>query len=154
MHRRQALKIITIAMAAAFAWGGAGLAGELPASVKDKLASSTYVYISSQRKSGQFGKPAEIWFMYHQGAVWVASPPTTWRARRIKAGRTAAKIAVGKPDGPSFEATGSIVKDPEIYKALCETYAKKYPERWSSYEAKFRQGLADGSRLLIKYTPK
>ncbi len=154
MHRRQALKIITIAMAAAFAWGGAGLAGELPASVKDKLASSTYVYISSQRKSGQFGKPAEIWFMYHDGAVWVGTLPTSWRVKRIKAGRTLAKIAVGKVDGPSFEATGSLVTDPKMQAELMKTYAKKYPEGWATFAERFRKGFQDGSRVLVKYVPK
>ena len=117
------------------------------------LANSKYVYISSTRKDGSMSKPAEIWFMYQNGAVYVASPPTTWRVRRIKAGRPQAKIAVGSPTGPSFTATGTIVNDPSLYPVLFETYAKKYPDGWSSYEDKFRSGLKDGSRVLIKYTP-
>ena len=35
--------------------------------------------------------------------------------RRIKKGRTTAKIAVGKVDGPSFMATGAIVNDPDVH---------------------------------------
>ncbi len=129
-------------------------AGDVSAEIKSALASSKYVYISSTRKDGKLSKPAEIWFLYHNGAVYVGTPPTTWRARRIKAGRTQAKIAVGKPDGPSFTASGAIVNEPDIYPVMFETYAKKYPDGWSKFEEKFRTGFKDGSRVLIKYTPK
>ncbi len=130
------------------------VAGELPANVKTELANSKYVYIATTHKDGKLGKPAEIWFLYHNGAVYVASPPTTWRVRRIKAGRTQAKISVGKPDGPSFMAAGAIVNEPDVYPILFDTYAKKYPDGWKSFEDKFRTGLKDGSRVLIKLTPK
>jgi hypothetical protein len=127
---------------------------DLSAAVKADLASSKYVYIATTRKDGSFGKPAEIWFLYHNGAVYVASPPTAWRVRRIKAGRSQAKIAVGKPDGPSFMATGALVHEPDVYPTLFDTYAKKYPDGWPKFEEKFRGGLKDGSRVLIKFTPK
>jgi len=129
-------------------------ATDLPASVREQLESAKYVYIATQRKDGSYGKPAEIWFLYHDGAVWVGSPPTTWRVKRINHHRPNAKIAVGKPDGPSFEAMGSIVKDPKVADAMFATYAKKYPDRWPGYEQKFRDGMKDGSRVLVKYTPK
>ena len=80
-------------------------AGEVPAAAREQLATAKYVYISSTRKDGALSKPAEIWFLVHDGAVYVGTPPTTWRARRIKAGRPQAKIWVGKPDGPSFTKT-------------------------------------------------
>jgi hypothetical protein len=118
------------------------------------LADSTYVYIATQRKDGTFSSPAEIWFMWHDGAVWVASPPTTWRAKRIRAGRRSARIYVGKKDGPMLTATGSLVRDPATYDRLFATYAKKYPEGWPKYEARFRDGLKDGSRVLIRYEPQ
>jgi predicted pyridoxine 5'-phosphate oxidase superfamily flavin-nucleotide-binding protein len=122
--------------------------------IENALRTSPYVYIATQRKSGGFGQPAEIWFMYRDGAVWVASPATTWRAKRIRAGRPTATIAVGKREGPSFEATGQLVKDPKAYEALFTTLAEKYPDGWKQYEERFRTGLADGSRVLIKYDPK
>lgn len=129
-------------------------ATELPAAVRDQLTSATYVYISTQRKSGGFGKAAEIWFMYHDGAVWVGTPPTSWRVKRIKHHRPNARIAVGKPVGPSFDAVGSIVKDQKVADLLFETYAKKYPDRWPAYAQKFKDGMKDGSRVLVKYVPK
>ena len=126
---------------------------ELPKNLQDQLASSTFVYISSTRKDGTLSRPAEIWFLWHKGSVYVGSAPTTWRARRIRWGRPQAKIWVGKPDGPSFAATGAIVNEPETQAILFETYAKKYPDGWGKWEESFRKGFADGSRVLIRYTP-
>ena len=129
-------------------------AADLPKDVQDSLAAVTYVYISSTRKDGNLSRPAEIWFLWHKGSVYVASAPTSWRAKRIRWGRPDAKIWVGKPDGPSFLATGAIVNEPDVLPVLFKTFAQKYSERWSSYEENFRKGLADGSRVLIRYKPK
>jgi hypothetical protein len=128
-------------------------AGELPKNLQDLLASSTYVYISSTRKDGALSRPAEIWFLWRNGSVYVASAPTTWRVRRIRWKRPQAKIWIGKTDGPSFTATGAVVNEPEMYPILFETYARKYPDRWKGWEDDFRKGLADGSRVLVRYTP-
>jgi hypothetical protein len=148
LHPIVALVALAVVVAADATW-----AGEVPAAAREQLATAKYVYISSTRKDGSLSKPAEIWFMSDHGAVYVGTPPTSWRARRIKAGRPQAKIAVGKPDGPSFTATGAVVKDPALQTLMMETYAKKYPDGWPKYEQKFRSGFADGSRILIKYTP-
>jgi hypothetical protein len=128
--------------------------GSLSADQQKALESSKYVYVQSMRESGQLGKAAEIWFMYHNGAVWVASPTTTHRVKRIQAGKTQAKIAIGKADGPTFTAKGSLVKDAAVNKVIFEAFAKKYAGDWSSYEKKFQDGLADGSRTLVKYDPE
>jgi hypothetical protein len=127
---------------------------DLSPELKKALADGTYVYISSARKSGGFGAPAEIWYMYHDGAVYVGTRPTSWRVRRIKAGRPTAKIAVGSSGGPSFEATGSIDNDPAAQELLLDTFAQKYGDRWPSHEKNFRDGFKDGSRVLVKYIPK
>ncbi len=150
---RTTSSLVAVALVVALGVGVAA-ATELPAAVREQLASAKYVYISTQRKDGSFSKPAEIWFMYHDGAVWVGTPPTTWRVKRIKHHRPNAKIAVGKPDGPSFDAVGSIVTDAKVADLLFQTYAKKYPDRWPGYEQKFKDGMKDGSRVLVKYTPK
>jgi hypothetical protein len=126
----------------------------LSAELQKALDSSKYVYIQSARKDGSMGKAAEIWFFSYQGAVWVCSPVTTHRVKRIQAGQTKAKIAIGKSDGPSFTAKGSLVKDAAIDKVMFETFAKKYAGEWSSYEKNFRDGLANGTRTLVKYEPE
>ena len=128
--------------------------GSLSPELQKALESSKFVYVQSTRQDGKLSKAAEIWFMVHNGAVWVVSPVTTYRVKRIQAGKTGAKVAIGKPDGPSFTAKSSLVKDAEANKALFEAFAKKYGDGWSSYEKQFKEGLADGSRTLVKYDPE
>jgi len=128
----------------------AALSPELDRALRD----SKYVYVQSERKSGDLGKPAEIWFFYDKGATYVGTRPTSWRVRRIQAGRKKARIAVGKADGPAFDATGEVVRDPAIEKKLMEEFAKKYPEGWSRFADSFRDGFKSGDRVLVRYTPK
>ena len=127
--------------------------GAVTPEIATELGKAKHVYVASTRKDGSLGAPAEIWFLFHQGAVYVATPPTSWRVKRIQAGRTRAKIWVGSPDGPSFGATGAVVQEPAVHPVLFETFAKKYAESWKGFEDRFRKGLADGSRVLVKYTP-
>jgi hypothetical protein len=118
------------------------------------LQASEYVYIASTRKSGDLGTPAEIWFWEYEDAIWVGTRPGSWRARRIGWGRPEARIWIGKRDGPSLRATGSIVRDqPDVWQKFCDALAKKYPESWPRHEAGFKTGYADGSRVLIRYDP-
>ena len=128
-------------------------AGALSADMRQALDSSKYVYIQSERKSGELGAKAEIWFFHHDGAVWVGTPVSTHRVKRIQAGRTAAKIWIGSQDGPAFDATGSLVKDESVNELMYKTFAQKYADGWSSYEDRFRSGFADGSRTLVRYDP-
>jgi len=100
-------------------------AAALSPDVDRALHDAKYVYVQSERKAGQLGKPAEIWFYYDGKAVYVGTPPTSWRVRRIKAGRKKAHIAVGKADGPAFDATGEVVKDAATEQKLMDEYARK-----------------------------
>jgi len=118
-----------------------------------ELEAAKFVYISSTRKDGSLGAPAEIWFAVMDGAVWVGSPPDSWRAKRIRWGRPQAKIAIGQAGGTSFRATGAFVKDPALYKQFCDKLGVKYPDRWPRWEKSFRDGLASGERVLIRYSP-
>jgi hypothetical protein len=122
--------------------------------LRNALAEAHYVYIQSERKSGELGKPAEIWFFADGDTVYVGTRPSSWRVKRIKAGRARARIAVGSPNGPSFEATGRLVKDPAIEAKLLATFAKKYPEGWAKHAESFREGFRSGERVLVAYTPR
>ena len=145
---RRLLATVVPLVLVAVAWAA------LSPEVDRALRESKYVYIQSERKGGAQSKPAEIWFYYDGKAVWVGTPPTTWRVKRIKAGRKKARIAVGKADGPAFDATGEIVHDSAVEQKLMDEYARKYPEGWSRFADKFRDGFKTGERVLVKYTPK
>ena len=131
----------------------AGIAAALSADLEKALRESQYVYIQSERKTGALGKPAEIWFMYDGGAVLVGTPQTAWRVKRIKAGRKRAHIAVGKPDGPGFDATGELVHDAAAEQRLLAEFGRKYPEGWQRFADRFRDGFKSGDRVIVRYTP-
>jgi len=128
-------------------------AGKVSPEIDRLLRTSEFVYVSSTRKDGTLGRKAEIWFTWQDGSVWVGTRPDSWRARRIRWKRPMATIWVGKPDGPPVRALGEFVTDPARYDMLCRDYAAKYPARWPRWEASFREGLANGERVLIRYTP-
>jgi hypothetical protein len=131
---------------------GAARAGLTP-EIDKALREATYVYVQSQRKTGDWSKPAEIWFHYDGGQVYVGTRPTSWRVRRIGWKRTKARIAVGTPDGPAFDAKAELVKDPQLEQRLMADFAKKYPERWAKHEQSFRDGFKSGERVVVRYTP-
>ena len=145
--RRIAPLVLVLALVAG---ARAGLSPELDRALHE----AKYVYIRSERKSGELGKAAEIWFYYDGQAVYVGTPPTSWRVRRIKHGRPRARIAVGKADGPAFEGRGEVVHDAAVEQRLMDEYARKYPEGWSRFAGKFRDGFKSGERVLVRYTPK
>jgi hypothetical protein len=146
MRRAIAVGLVLVALATA----RAGLSPTLD----QALRSATYVYVQSERKGGEWSKPAEIWFHYEDGKVYVGTRPTSWRVRRLGWKRTKARIAVGKADGPSFEARGELVKDHAIEERLMADYAKKYPEGWAKHEQAFRDGFKSGERVVVRYTPE
>ena len=143
----------TLALATALLTATPALAG-FTAEQEKQLTDATYVYVQSERKSGEWSKPAEIWFFVDSGKVYVGTRPGSWRVKRIQAGRTKARIAIGKVDGPAFEATGAVVKDPAIEEKLMTAFAAKYPEGWNRHEQSFRDGFKSGERVLVVYTPR
>jgi hypothetical protein len=146
---RRAVAFLTVLLVAA------GAAAKLPAGVEAALRDAKYVYVQSERKTGDWSKPSEIWFHHEDGKVYVATRPTSWRVRRIGWKRTKARVAVGKPDGPSFVARGDLVKgDRALEDRLMADYAKKYPEGWGKFEQAFRDGFKSGDRVVVRYTPE
>src|SRR5262245_282898 len=65
----------------------AGTHAVLTPAQRKALEDAHFVYIQSTRKDGNLSRPAEIWFAFFDDAVWVASAPTSWRVKRIKAKR-------------------------------------------------------------------
>jgi hypothetical protein len=145
------------------AWASKPLAPQLVA----ELEKSPLVYISPLKKDGSESRcHAEIWFAWDRGSVVVVTSKDSWRARALGRGLERARIwvadygrirfgAAGKlARAPRFEARGRVDADPAAFARVLPIYARKYPDEWASkWEARFKQGMADGSRVLIRYTP-
>ena len=97
---RRLVAVLAVSLAAA--------AAALSPDLERALRESKYVYVQSERKSGELGKPAEIWFHWDGKAVWVGTPPTAWRVRRIKAGRILDLAGTGRWEGDLSEMRGDL----------------------------------------------
>lgn len=134
------------------------------AAPSDKLETSQLVYITPIKSNGEESRcKAEIWFIHHDGDVMVVTPPETWRAQAVERGLTRARLWVGEfgvwtqADGafrkaPEFMATASIESDAEVHARVLAAMGGKYAQTgWGRWGRRFQDGLADGSRVMIRY---
>ena len=140
-------------------------AADAKATPSDKLETSQLVYMTPIKSNGEESRcKAEIWFSHHEGDVFVVTPPETWRARAVDKGLTKARLWVGEfgvwtqSDGafreaPEFMATASIESEGEVHEQVLSAMGEKYAQTgWGRWGQRFKDGLADGSRVMIRYT--
>lgn len=136
---------------------------------EEALATSPLVYVSPLRSDGSESTcHGEVWFGWLDGSVLVLTGSERWKARALDRGLDRARIWVGDygrwkkllgrneafRQAPSFEARAETVrKAPELVERLLEIYDEKYPEEIGRWRERMRAGYADGSRVLIRYTP-
>lgn len=143
-------------------------AGVLPEATRIALAASPYVYVSPLLSGGSESRcHGEVWFGWIDDSVVVNTSPDRWKATAIGRGLDRARIwvgdfggwkkMVGKSEafrgGPSFDARAEIAKDSGLIDVLLEQYDRKYPAEIGAWRDKMKQGIADGSRVLIRYRP-
>ncbi len=157
----------TLLLPAERIWSHAG-EFHLSDAAKQATTESSVIYISPMRSDGTESKcHAEIWFVPDGETLFVVTPLDAWRSRAIKKGLDTARIWVGtfgnwKRSGgkyksaPNFLATASIVPqgDAAIAKCLADMGEKYATTGWQTYGKPFHEGTKDGSRVVIRYTPK
>ena len=87
-----------------------------------------------------------------------------WRAEAVRRGLAMARFWVGdlgnwqRTDGayrslPRLEARGSFVTGDDEQARILALYGEKYPLSWFRWGPRFRRGLADGTRVMLRYQP-
>jgi hypothetical protein len=134
------------------------------AALEAALAASPLVYVSPLRKDGSESTcHGEVWFVAEGGDVLVVTAADRWKAKALAGGRSRARLWVGdfgvwtRADGkwrsaPGFDATASFEKDAAARERALQAFGKKYPAEWDKWGPRFRAGLADGTRVLIRYS--
>ncbi|MFT4676923.1 MAG: hypothetical protein ACJAX5_001085 [Patiriisocius sp.] len=129
------------------------------------LSSSELVYLTPIKSNGEESRcQAEIWFVYDGAAVYVCTRSESWRAQAPALSLASTRIWVGDlgqwqdTEGkykslPTMMAQASIEYDQQEHKRVLELFGDKYGLAWLAWGPRFRKGLADGSRTLIKYRP-
>ena len=162
-------RFLSLAAAGAAAWAlprpAFALAFELPQAARDALASSPLVYVCPLKKDGaESACHGEVWFVQDGADVLVVTAEERWKARAVRGGLDRARLWVGDfgvwtrsggrfKSGPTFVAKSSFDADPAARERALAAYGKKYPAEWDKWGPRFRDGLADGSRVLLRYAP-
>lgn len=138
-------------------------AAENPA-FKAAVARSPLLYVSPLRRDGSESHcHAEVWFVPDGSDLLVVTNPERWRAAALGKGLDRARLWVGnfgvwtKSDafrkGPSTEARARLERDRAVQAMAIEAFGSKYPDEWDKWGPRFKDGLASGERVMIRYSP-
>jgi len=135
----------------------------------DLLERSPFVYISPLHADGSESTcHAELWYAWLDERVVVTVASDRWKAGALGRGLDRARIWVGDhgrwktwygghdetfKTAPHFDARAEKAEDPKLLERLLARYETKYPDEIASWRDTMRNGHADGSRILLRYTP-
>ena len=132
---------------------------------QEAAEASPLIYLTPIQSNGAESRcQAEIWFASVGGAMYVVTASDAWRAEAIRRGLSGARVWVGdvgswhRADGkwktlPMVETVASIETDAAVQGQVLEAMGGKYSDGWGTWGPRFRNGLADGSRVMLKYAP-
>ncbi|MEM7001053.1 MAG: hypothetical protein AAF529_09710 [Pseudomonadota bacterium] len=128
-------------------------------------AESPLIYLSPVKSDGNLSRcQAEVWYVGHEDNFYVVTDASAWRARAVGNGLTKARVWVGdvgmwrRSNGkylklPSMITNASLVNDALAHAELLAQFGTKYSAEWGTWGPRFKNGLADGSRVMLKYSP-
>lgn len=144
-------------------FGAQDSARAAPATAAGGLGGTDVIYLSPIRRDGRESRcQAEVWFTHDARRIWVVTANTAWRARAIAKGPGRARIWVGdvgpwkNANGryralPNAYANASRVTDAKEIEQVLERFGSKYRGEWLLWGPRFRNGMADGSRVMLRY---
>ena len=130
--------------------------------IPDAADTSRLIYLTPIKSNGGESRcQAEIWFVRRGADLYVVTAEDTWRARAVEKGLNRARIWIGdvgvwSDDGrykalPAVTATASVVRDGGTHAEILEVFGGKYADEWGTWGPRWRRGLADGSRVMLRY---
>jgi hypothetical protein len=164
ISRRNLLLYCGTAMAAFTVRGRAATVARAE-TAQQALHDSAVIYITPLKKDGaESSCHAEVWFAFDNSNIYVVTSSKAWRARAISLGLTQARMWVGEfgvwtkaksayRKAPEILAAGERVDDASTQTRVLESFGKKYHAEWLVWGPRFRNGLKDGSRVMLRYTP-
>ena len=132
---------------------------------QEALGKSDLVYITPLKNGGAESTcHAEVWFAFDGASVFVVTSSKAWRARAVTLGLDQARLWVGEygewkdakeayRKAPDLLATAALIEDPQTQSRALELFGQKYHVEWLVWGPRFHNGLKDGSRVMLQYTP-
>ena len=125
------------------------------------LLDSDLVYLSPIKADGSLSKcQAEIWYVMVDRDLYVCSRSRSWRVRAPRKGIVNTQFWVGDlgvwkrakyQTLPKIKGIASIETDEDRMEAALQQFGKKYPSGWGTWGPRFRKGLKEGNRTMIRY---
>lgn len=127
------------------------------------LDKSKLIYLSPLRSDGsESACHGEVWFVHHAGEIFVVTRSDAWRAEAIRRGLRRAAIWIGEfgvwtrakdryRSAPYLEIVGQFEEDAATHTMILGHYGEKYADEWGSWGPRFRKGLSEGSRVMLRY---
>ncbi|MBV1907173.1 MAG: hypothetical protein KUG75_13940 [Pseudomonadales bacterium] len=141
---------------------GTPILSELVASA---LKKSPLVYLTPIRSDGRESScQSEVWFVWDDNDLLIVTASKSWRARAITNGLSRTRMWVGDEgvwsdnqgayrNLPGFYAEASIDKSARGHAQVLKAMGDKYYVQWLVWQSRFENGLADGTRVLLRYRP-
>ena len=116
------------------------------------LQSSKEIYVATKRHDGTMSKVVPVWFMFDGDAIYFATLPSSYKAKRIKKG-SPLYVWVGAADGPHFVGPAEIITDPEVAARMAPVYAQKYWIAWLGLFKPNPERVRTGKTVIVKVRP-
>jgi hypothetical protein len=143
----------------------AALALPFPAHANDTkitIAEPDFVYLSPLHTNGGLARcQAHVWYVTLGHDVYVCMGSNSWHVQAAHKGLRETRLSLGGDFGqyrdvnsqqPStMNANASVEFDKVTIEAALTRFGNKYASAWDTWGPIFKQGLADGSRSLLKY---
>ena len=130
-----------------------------------QAAESHLIYLSPVKRDGSLSRcQAEVWYVQSDADMYVVTASSAWRAEAPRQGLTRTQVWVGDvgvwsrsrgkyKELPSLMTEAQLVDDPAVHARLLERFGVKYASEWGTWGPRFKNGLADGSRVMLRYSP-
>ena len=126
---------------------------------------SAVIYLSPIKSNGELSRcQAEVWYVQDGRDMVVVTAHDAWRARALERGLAETQVWVGdvglwqRSGGkykslPSVRARGSMIDDDNAHARLLKKFGSKYYTEWGTWGPRFKEGLEEGSRVMLRYSP-
>ena len=133
--------------------------------LKQAVEASDLIYLTPIRSDGSESRcQAEVWFVPDGGDFYIVTASDAWRAHAPRLGLNRARVWVGDlgewgdTNGryrtlPQLETVVSYVTESDVQERVLEGFGDKYTLEWILWGPRFRNSLADGSRVMLRYQP-
>ncbi len=133
--------------------------------LSEALKATNLIYLSPIKSNGEESRcQAEVWFASSGTDMYVCTKSNTWRARAQRQGLDKARVWVGdlgvwtNTNGrykslPSVDTKVDLIEDKADLERILDLFGDKYSPRWLIWGRRFRNGLEDGSRIMLRYRP-